>query len=726
MQKKMHFLLTTLKVVYVLSTLIPEMMENEALEVTRHRGKWKNDDYICRSHILNSMCDSFFDIYQNVKSSKELWDSLESKHMAEDASSKKFLVSNFNNYKMVDSRPVMEQYNELLRILGQYAQHDMKMDESISVSSIIDKLPPSWKDFKHMLKHKKEELSLVQLGSHLCIEESLRAQETEKPKDKAVSIPSINMVKEGKFNEVKKGPNKKVKLTCWTCGMTGHLKRDCRVDKNKNGASSSDGGKSPRIKIHGKEDDVAWWIDSGATSHVCKDRRWFKSLEPVEDGFVLHMGNESTAPILGRGLVRLEFSSSKIIEPLNNLVSGGILNKLGYKQVFESDKFILSKSGSFVGFGYFLNDVFMLNLNYNNFVHSDFAFVLSSNTVDSVLWHARLSHVNFKSIKEMSKEALIPSFDMISEKCKTCMSEKSLGNLFLMQYKYIVTFIDDASRFCYVYLLHTKDEALGRFKVYKTEVELQMSSFIKCLRTDRGIIHETTTPYTPQQNGVVERKNRVLKEMVNSMLCYSGLSDGFWGEAMLTACYLLNRVPNKRNKITSYELWFKKRPNLDYIRVWDCRAVVRLPEPKRQASGEKAIHTVIESRDALFDESRFSSIPRPKDIVPSSSGTTVIEEQEIVPIGTRMLRRSKIGRIEKSFGPDYQLYLVEGSRDEIGSQFPYCYSIEEYPKSFDDAMKSQDVAFWKETINDEMDSIIGKNTWVLLDLPPGCKPSGSK
>ena len=145
-QKKMHFLLTTLKVVYVLSTPMPEEIENETIEQTRQRCKWENDDYICRGHILNGMSDSLFDVYQSVESAKELWDSLESKYMAEDASSKKFLVSNFMNYKMVDSRPVMEQYNELLRILGQFVQHNLKMDESISVYGVIDKLPPSWKD----------------------------------------------------------------------------------------------------------------------------------------------------------------------------------------------------------------------------------------------------------------------------------------------------------------------------------------------------------------------------------------------------------------------------------------------------------------------------------------------------------------------------------------------------------------------------------------------------
>nr|GFB94377.1 zinc finger, CCHC-type [Tanacetum cinerariifolium] len=111
----------------------------------------------------------------NVDTSKELWDTLEAKYMAKDASSKKFLVSNFTNYKMTNSRPVLEQYNELLRILGRFTQHKMNMDESIKISCIIDKLPPLWIYFKHTLKHLKEELTLVELDSHLCIEKSLRA-----------------------------------------------------------------------------------------------------------------------------------------------------------------------------------------------------------------------------------------------------------------------------------------------------------------------------------------------------------------------------------------------------------------------------------------------------------------------------------------------------------------------------------------------------------------------
>ena len=150
-QKKMHFLLTSLKVVHVLSADVPTEKEGETVEETRQRVKWVNDDYICHGHILNGLSDPLFDIYLDIETSKELWDSLEAKYLAEDASSKKFLVSNFFSYKMVDSRPVMEQYNELLRVLGQFHQHKLEMDESIAVSSVIDKLPSSWKEFKHCL-----------------------------------------------------------------------------------------------------------------------------------------------------------------------------------------------------------------------------------------------------------------------------------------------------------------------------------------------------------------------------------------------------------------------------------------------------------------------------------------------------------------------------------------------------------------------------------------------
>ncbi|GJS56268.1 zinc finger, CCHC-type containing protein [Tanacetum coccineum] len=162
---------------------------------------------------------------------------------------------------------------------------------------------------------------------------------------------------------------------------------------------------------------------------------------------------------------------------------------------------------------------------------------------------------------------------------------------------------------------------------------------------------------------------------------------------------------------------------------WGCRAVIRLPEPKKKILGEKgidcifigyaehskayrfyviepndfvSINSLIESRDAIFDENRFSSIPRPKDIVSSSNGTQGGDPPGETPIEIPEPRRSNRARVAKSYGSDFQLYLVEGSRDEIASQYSYCYSIEEDRKTFDKAMKSRDVAFWKEAVDDEI------------------------
>ncbi|KAJ0455694.1 putative RNA-directed DNA polymerase [Helianthus annuus] len=121
-----------------------------------------------------------------------------------------------------------------------------------------------------------------------------------------------------------------------------------------------------------QDDMLAWWVDSGPTSHVCKDLKWFVEFEPLEDGSILRMGNVATEPIKGVGKVRLVFTSRKhllldnvlyVPEIRKNLLSGIVLNSCGYKQVIESDKFILSRHGTFVGFGYLCNGIFMLNIN---------------------------------------------------------------------------------------------------------------------------------------------------------------------------------------------------------------------------------------------------------------------------------------------------------------------------------------------------------------------------
>nr|GEU66195.1 hypothetical protein [Tanacetum cinerariifolium] len=110
-----------------------------------------------------------------------------------------------------------------------------------------------------------------------------------------------------------------------------------------------------------------------------------------------------------------------------------------------------------------------------------------------------------------------------------------------------------------------------------------------------------------------------------------------------------------------------------------------------------------ESRDAIFDESRCSSIPRPKDIIQNSDEFQRDDHSNDVTSETPEPRKGKRARKAKSYGSDCQLYLVKGSRYQIGSQYSYCYSIEEDPRNYNEATQSRDAAFWKEAIDDEID-----------------------
>ena len=119
-----------------------------------------------------------------------------------------------------------------------------------------------------------------------------------------------------------------------------------------------------------------------------------------------------------------------------------------------------------------------------------------------------------------------------------------------------------------VYLLRNKNEAKDAFMKYKNEMENQLSKKIKRLRINRGgkyesnpfnsffedhgIIHETTLLYSPKSNGVAERKNRTLKEVMNAMLVSSGAPLNLWEEAILSACQIQKRIPYKRIGKTHY------------------------------------------------------------------------------------------------------------------------------------------------------------------------------
>ena len=169
-----------------------------------------------------------------------------------------------------------------------------------------------------------------------------------------------------------------------------------------------------------------------------------------------------------------------------------------------------------------------------------------------------------------------------------------------------LTFTDDLSRYGYIYLMKHKSETFEKFKEFQSEVEDYRNKKMKFLRSDRGgkylsyefglhlkqcgIVSQLTPPGTPQRNGVSERRNRTLLDMVRSMMSLTDLPLSFWGYALETAAFTLNRAPSKSVDTTPYELWFGKKPKLSFLKVWGCDAYVKKLQPdKLEPKSEKCV-----------------------------------------------------------------------------------------------------------------------------------------
>ncbi|XP_021737331.1 uncharacterized protein LOC110703861 [Chenopodium quinoa] len=134
--------------------------------------KFERDKKLVRGHLLNHMKNNIFDLYIKFKSAKEIWVSLEKKYGADDAGKKKYVTGNWLNFKLVNTKPIMEQVHVYENYVAEILVQGMKMCEILQANMLIEKLPESWSDYRNHLKHKKKDLTLEELVSHMKIEEA--------------------------------------------------------------------------------------------------------------------------------------------------------------------------------------------------------------------------------------------------------------------------------------------------------------------------------------------------------------------------------------------------------------------------------------------------------------------------------------------------------------------------------------------------------------------------
>ncbi|KAJ9544338.1 hypothetical protein OSB04_024045 [Centaurea solstitialis] len=429
-------------------------------------------------------------------------------------------------------------------------------------------------------------------------------------------------------------------------------------------------GPSTYQDIDPSEVSHVWYFDSGAYRHMTGHRSFLFDYVERFEGYV-KTADKTPKPTVGYGKIT---DGRYIIKDLR-YVEG-----LGYN-MFSSSQFC--DNAYWVKqfqYGSNVNDEdnnVALSARRNGNLYS------TASKEDSWLWHQRLCHQNFKDMNKLvskrlvkglpetrlSKDTLCPAceqgkmkrsshppkmdsnsknpLDMIHmDLCGPTRTES------LARKKYMLVLVDEFSRFTWLEFLRAKSDAADRIIAFIKRIQVLLGRRVKKLRSDNGtefrnaklqsfledvgISHNFSAVLTPQQNGVVERKNRTLVEAARSMMAHSGVPQSFWDEAVSTACYTQNRtLILKRTGKTAYEMVEQRKPNIDYFRVFGCKCYVLNDrddlgkfEPKSDESifvgyshnskayrvFNKRTRTILESSNVVFSETETYSVACPSNV----------------------------------------------------------------------------------------------------------------
>jgi hypothetical protein len=448
-----------------------------------------------------------------------------------------------------------------------------------------------------------------------------------------------------------------------------------------------------------------WLIDFGTSYHMTKDKDIFSTLNECNIKKIF-VGDDRSLSVEGSRTVQVEnghFNDILCVPSLScNLFSVYQITHSGEGKTVEFSRHQVVikdlKYHKHVLATRIVDDITRL-YKFDNFGSSSFSSAFFAHSDDlSKLWHERFGHLNYRSLQQLCNQQMVTSLPLVSCRdgvCISCVLDKhhqdsfdksaswnALGRLQLVHSdlcgplsspsfsgcKYFLTFIDDFSRRTWVYFLKLKREFFDKFLAYKALVEKQSRHQIQRLRTyngggyvnnnftsyctTQGIRMQHIVPYTPQQNGVTERKHRTLKEMANCMIQSKGLSLKYWAKTINCANYIVKRTPTKALKnITPEEAWTKIKLDVSHFCVFGSIAWAHIPDEKRKAlqpKSDKCIfvgyskdvkgyrllqrhcNEIIIRRDVKFDENLLACEPNSKfvpslacepnsTIVPSSS-----------------------------------------------------------------------------------------------------------
>jgi gag-polypeptide of LTR copia-type/Integrase core domain/GAG-pre-integrase domain len=349
-------------------------------------------------------------------------------------------------------------------------------------------------------------------------------------------------------------------------------------------------------------------VDSGATDNMFTTNKVLTKWQPENAYSHITVANGFPIPTNGSGKARIfskEIDVTVVPELKANLLSiSKCTNQWNCNVLFTPQKVIFQDrtSGKKIGDERMVDGLYLIKPDIS-------ALAVTQTSVSSVeLWHRRLGHPSNKILQYLNLSLLnnvktcdpcqfaklhrlpFPKHLNKSNELFGLIHSDVWGNASIESkegFKYFVTFIDDKSHATWLYLLKSKREVCSIFQVFCSMIENQFNTTIKVLRTDngteymnhdfqtflhsKGIMHQTSCVGTPQQNGVAERKNRHLLEVTRALLFSANLPKDYWSYAVLTGCYLINRLPSRVLDFQSpFEILYNRKADISHLRVFGC------------------------------------------------------------------------------------------------------------------------------------------------------------
>jgi transposase InsO family protein len=381
----------------------------------------------------------------------------------------------------------------------------------------------------------------------------------------------------------------------------------------------------------GEHDPAMWILDTGATNHMTGSRSAFAELDTAVTGTV-RFGDGSVVRIEGRVTVLFScrFGEHRGIAGVYyiprltaNIVSLGQLDRSGSKVLIHHGILhVWDPRGHLLVRVRRSDDcLYTIKLDIDRPV-----CLAARSTEPAWRWHARYGHLNFPALRKLAQQEMVrglPLLQQVTQVCDGCLLGKQRRAAFPTQSKYradehlelvhgdlcgpiepatpagnryFLLLVDDMSRYMWLTLIRSKDESANAIKHFQARAEVESGRKLRALRTDRGgeftsiefgeycanlgVGRQLTAPYSPQQNGVVERRNQTIIATARSMMKAKGVPGRFWGEAMSTAVFLLNRSPTKSlDNQTPYEAWYGQWPAVHFLRTFGCVGHVKITKP---------------------------------------------------------------------------------------------------------------------------------------------------